>query len=71
MRIKQSKTDPFCVGVYLFLGKTDEVICPIKGILPYLAIRGSMPAPSLLWKTKSVLCVYVRIQVTKLGTPKP
>ena len=45
MRVKQSKTDPFCEVVYLFLGKTDEVICPIKEILPYLAIRGSTPGP--------------------------
>ena len=45
VRIKQSKTDPFHKGVYLFLEKTDEVICPIKGTLPCLAIRGSTPGP--------------------------
>ena len=39
VKIKQSKTDPFRQGVHLYLGKTDEDICPITGILPYLAIR--------------------------------
>ena len=55
VRIKQSKTDPFREGVYLFLGKTDKVICPIKGILPYLAIRGSTPGPFFVMENKKSL----------------
>ena len=38
--IKQSKTDPYCKGVNIFLGTTGDSVCPVKGILPYLAIRG-------------------------------
>ena len=45
VKIKQSKTDPFRQGVQLYLGRTDEDICPITGILPYLAIRGAKPGP--------------------------
>ena len=45
VKIKQSKTDPFHQGMQLYLGKTDEDICPITGILPYLAIRGAKPGP--------------------------
>ena len=41
--IKQSKTDPFRKGVRLCLGRTESVVCPIKALLPYLAIRGSAP----------------------------
>ena len=41
--IKQSKTDPFRQGVTLFLGKTDSPICPVKGILPFLVVRGHQP----------------------------
>jgi len=40
VRIKQYKTDPFREGVCIFLGKTAQSLCPIKGILPYLALRG-------------------------------
>ena len=29
VRIKQSKTDPFRQGVDIYLGRTDEAICPI------------------------------------------
>ena len=43
--IKQSKTDPFRKGIQLFLGTTDHIICPIKAILPYLALRRSKPGP--------------------------
>ena len=41
--IKQSKTHPFRQGIDLYLSKTGKDICPVKGILPYLAICGNQP----------------------------
>ena len=41
VRIKQSKTDPFRQGTDIYLGATDNPICPVSGILPYLALRGT------------------------------
>ena len=32
VRIKQSKTDPFCQGVNLYLGKTDTTVCPVTAL---------------------------------------
>ena len=43
--IKQSKTDPFYQDVHLFLGKTITRICPVTGMLPYLAMRGAQAGP--------------------------
>ena len=43
--IKQSKSDPFRRGVNIYLGATDSVICPVKAILPYLAMRGGQAGP--------------------------
>ena len=43
--MKQSKTDPFRRGVSIYLGKTENNLCLVKGILPYLAIRGSRTRP--------------------------
>ena len=44
--IKQSKTDPFKQGIDLFLGIiTDQAVCPVKSILPYLALRGNGEGP--------------------------
>jgi len=48
VRIKQSKTDPFREGVCIFLGKTDQSLCTIKGILPYLALRRDAHGPLFL-----------------------
>ena len=38
VKIKQSKTDPFQRGVDIYLGATGGTLCPIKAILPYLAL---------------------------------
>jgi len=45
VNIKQSKTDPFRQGVQIYLGATDTPLCPILGILPYLARRGVRTGP--------------------------
>ena len=39
--VKQSKTDPLRSGVQITLGATEDDICPVKALMPYLAIRGS------------------------------
>ena len=39
VKIKQSKTDSFRRGVDIYLGATGRTLCPIKAILPYLALR--------------------------------
>ena len=45
VRIKQSKTDLFCQGVNLYLGKTDKDICLVRAVLPYLAIHSNRSGP--------------------------
>ena len=49
--IKQSKTEPFHKEVEIFLGTTGDGICPVKGILPYLAIREIIKALYLSSRT--------------------
>ena len=41
--LKASKTDPFRLGVQIYVGRTSEILCPIKAMLAYLALRGSSP----------------------------
>ena len=50
VHIKQSKTDPFRQGVHIYLGKTDQNICPVAAIVPYLTIRGTAPGPLLIFE---------------------
>ena len=33
------------MGVNIYLGATDRPICPVVGILPYLAVRGNLAGP--------------------------
>ena len=41
--IKQSKTDPFCQGVEIFLGATKTDVCPVHALIQFLAIHDSTP----------------------------
>ena len=48
--IKQSKMDPFRKGVDIYLGVTGHSLSPIRGIHPYLTLRGSRRGPLFLLK---------------------
>ena len=45
MRIKASKTDPFRLGITLVLGATQQDLCPLAAILPYVALQGVGDGP--------------------------
>ena len=51
--IKVSKTDPFCQGVTITLGKTDRQLCPMTSILSYIAHWGSQPGPPFRFRDGS------------------
>ena len=63
VNIKQSKTDPFRQGVNIYSGATGKSICPVAGILPYLAAQGDHQGPlfttedgsGLTWQTFATL----------------
>ena len=70
--IKQSsKTDPFRVSVDLYLGATGATTCPVKGLLPYLALRGHCKEPVFIledgrYLTRQRLCSLLDSVLTKL-----
>ena len=45
IRIKASKTDPFRKGVSIFIGRTDNALCPVAAMLAYVAMRGGDQGP--------------------------
>ena len=49
----RSKTDPFRLGVTIFVGKTDSPFCPVSTALAYMARRG--PEEGLLFRFHSGL----------------
>ena len=55
IKLRQSKTDVFGVGVTIHLGRTGDTVCPVAALLAYLAIRPSTPGPLFLLKSESPL----------------
>ena len=47
--IKQSKTDPFRVGVTVRVGVIQHRLCPVVALIRFLARRGSRPGPLFLF----------------------
>ena len=45
VHIKASKTDPFWRGVSIYLGRTDNDLCPVGAVAAYLAVRGRSAGP--------------------------
>ena len=45
VNIKQSKTDPFRLGVKVWIGRTGGDLCPVAAILSYMALRGPGEGP--------------------------
>ena len=69
--IKWSKTDPFQVGIDLYLSATGATICPVKGFLPYLSLRGQCKGPLFILEdrrclTHQGLCILLDGVLTKL-----
>jgi len=47
--IKASKTDPFRMGVDVYVGRTQDALCPVRAMLDYLVVRGPSPGPLFLF----------------------
>jgi hypothetical protein len=62
VHLKASKTDPFCVGVDVFVGATNHGLCPVAAVLAYLTMRGHGAGPFFHFEDgttdKSMLCIW-------------
>ena len=45
VHIKCSKTDPFRMGCYIYIGQGNSIICLVRALGNFLALRGSSPGP--------------------------
>ena len=55
--LRRSKTNNFGVGAMVYLGRVDGPICPVKALLGYLAIVGSILAHCSFFKMAPLLHV--------------
>ena len=72
MKLKCSKTDPFRAGVAIFLGRTDNVLCPVAAVLTYLAVCPQAPGPLFVFKdgsylTREHLVAHLRMGLRQAG----
>lgn len=65
VHVKGSKTDQTRVGVELFVGRTDNELCPVAAILAYVAIRGQEDGPFFLLSTGKPLSRQVLVKMLK------
>ena len=70
--IKASKTDPFRQGVTVYVGRTDNWLCPVTAVLSYLVVPGSGPGPLFKWEdgrflTREAFVAAVRKALAETG----
>ena len=53
--LEQSKTDPFCNGVTIYLEQTQADICPVATVLAYVAVWPAVPGPLFVFRDGSYL----------------
>ena len=72
IHIKASKTDQTKVGIDLYVGRTENTICPIAAMLAYLAVRGHTVGPLFLLQdgrplTRDLLVQLLRSTLSQAG----
>ena len=65
--LKQSKTDPFRLGVTLFMGRTDDIVCPVKALTSYLAVRPQGHGPLFTFQDGSYVPRAPRVVIHSKG----
>ena len=53
--LKRSKTDQLCRGVKVYVGRTNDDLCPVQAFLTYLKLRGPSQGPLFRWKSGAPL----------------
>ena len=74
IRLKKSKTDQLGNGADVFVGKTGCALCPVAGVLAYMAVRGDEEGPFFKFDngqplTKSKFTQRIRQALQVVGLP--
>ena len=72
IHLKSSKTDPFCKGTDILLGRTRDELCPVAAMLQWLVRIGNAPGPLFLFAlgaplTRPRLVSSLRSIITQMG----
>lgn len=72
VHLRRTKTDPYGVGCYVYLGRTNTTPCPVAAMLNYLSICSSLSGPLFLWEngtplTRAALVTHLREALAQAG----
>lgn len=72
IHLRRTKTDPFGVGCYVHVGRTNSTPCPVAAVLNYLALRPPSSGPLFLFEngstlTRAVLVTHLRTALAQAG----
>ena len=72
VHLKASKTDPFRTGVDVYVGKTNNDLCPLTAMVHYLSMRGGGDGPLFVYRngrflTRESLVVRIRDALNSSG----
>lgn len=59
VHLKVSKTDPFRKGIDVYIGHTNNDLCPVAAMMAYLAVRGNSPVALFRFKDSRLLSCCV------------
>ena len=63
--IKCSKTDPFKLGITLYIGARNTELCPVAAVIDYMLARGSKEGPLFLWQNGCFLTRECFVQAVR------
>jgi len=72
IRIKELKTDPFCKGCFVYIGKGYFPLCVIQSLLAYLSVMGDPSGPLFLFRdgwplSRAILSSWLRHILSSAG----
>ena len=68
----KAQSDPFRVGVSIYMGRTSNTLCPVAAMLAYLANRPQVSSPLFIFRngtylTRDRLVVHIRQGLLPMG----
>lgn len=74
VHLKRSKCDQLGKGIDVFIGRTDDSLCPVVAVLAYMAKRGPTPGPFFTLSTgtpltKAHFVAKIREALLAVGLP--
>ena len=74
VQIKASKTNPFCKGCFIHIGRGSFPLCALQAVMAYLVVRGNSGGPLFPFQdgrplSRALLTGWIRETLARAGVP--